>query len=316
MKVLVTGGAGFIGSHIVDRLLQANMQVYILDNLSTGSIRNVNPGADFIKKDIRDKDLKKLFVRERFDYVIHEAAQTTVPKSLDNPYYDCDINVLGLVNVLEASRTAGVKRIVFASSAAIYGDTETFPIAEDCEKNPTSFYGESKLIGEHYLEKYYKNFDLEYIILRYANVYGERQSDSGEGGVISVFSKSILTNNPITVYGDGSQTRDFIYVKDVANANYEALLTASPNRSLNISTASETSVNKIITILSKITDQNPKIFYAAQRENDIKRSVLNNTAAINYLNWQPSYTLAEGLYLTLRDLSIKIAYRKNVVSVK
>lgn len=306
MKVLVTGGAGFIGSHIADALLAANMQVYILDNLSTGSISNVNPGADFLKKDIRDRDLKELFERERFDYVVHQAAQTTVSNSLANPYYDCEVNVLGLVNILEASKATGVRRIVFASSAAVYGDTELLPIAEECEINPTSFYGESKLTGESYLKMYYRNFGLEYVALRYANVYGERQADSGEGGVISIFSKKLLTGNPVTVYGDGNQTRDYVYVKDVAAANYEALFTADANRSFNISTATETSVNELITIMSQITKRKLLAVHADPRESDIRRSVLNNGAAQRSLEWRPTYTLAEGLYLTLRDLKLQI----------
>lgn len=301
MKVLVTGGAGFIGSHIVDRLVEANMQVYILDNLSSGSIGNINPGAVFLKKDIRDKDLRQLFERERFDYVVHQAAQTTVANSLANPYYDCEVNVLGMVNVLEASRASGVKRIVFASSAAIYGDTQLLPIAEECKKQPASFYGASKLTGEGYLELYYRNFGLEYAALRYANVYGERQVDSGEGGVISIFTRKLLAGEPVTVYGDGSQTRDYIYVKDIAAANYEALFTVNANRSFNISTGRETSVNKLIKNMSRITRQNPVVDYAAPREGDIKRSVLDNRAAGSSLKWRPAYTLAEGLYLTLLD---------------
>ena len=306
MKVLVTGGAGFIGSHIVDTLLEANLQVSILDNLSTGSICNVNPGAAFLRQDIRDSNLEELFIREKFDYVIHEAAQTTVTNSLKNPYYDCDVNVLGLLNVLEASRVSGVKRIVFASSAAIYGDTESLPIAEEAEKHPASFYGESKLTGERYLELYYRNFGLEYVALRYANVFGNRQGDSGEGGVISIFSKQILMGKPLTIYGDGKQTRDYIYVKDVAKANYQALFTTSANRCFNISTATETSVNELIKIMSQIAKLNPTIIHDVPRNSDIVRSVLDNQAAISRLGWKPDVTLAEGLYFTLHDLGIKI----------
>ncbi|HWR09679.1 NAD-dependent epimerase/dehydratase family protein [Sporomusa sp.] len=302
MKVLVTGGAGFIGSHIVDILVQADLQVYILDNLSTGSFTNINPGAVFLKKDIRDEDLKGLLARERFDYVVHQAAQTTVANSLANPYYDCDVNIRGLVNLLEACRLSAVKRIVFASSAAVYGDTDSLPIDEDCERHPASFYGESKLTGEHYLELYYKNFGLEYVALRYANVYGERQADSGEGGVISIFLNKLLAGHGLTVYGDGSQTRDYIYVKDVAAANYQALFARAANRSYNISTATETSVNELMGLLSQLTKQQPAVVNGAPRDNDIRRSVLANQAAVNSLNWQPTYTLQAGLCLMLRDL--------------
>ncbi|CUH93947.1 putative UDP-glucose 4-epimerase [Propionispora sp. 2/2-37] len=300
MKVLVTGGAGFIGSHIVDRLLEDNIQVYILDNLSTGAMRNINPGAVFLKKDIRDRDVTELFIRERFDYVVHQAAQTTVSRSLANPYYDCDVNVLGMVNVLEASRVSGVKKIVFASSAAVYGDTAVLPLTEDCRTHPKSFYGESKLTGEKYLEKYYENFGLEYVALRYANVYGERQADSGEGGVISIFSKKLSAGEPLTVYGDGCQTRDYVYVRDVAAANYEALFKEAINCSVNISTAIETSVNELIRNMARITEQTPQAIYTAERQNDIRRSVLSNQAAGSKLGWCPNYTLAEGLSLTLK----------------
>ena len=302
MKVLVTGGAGFIGSHIVDLLIQSDMQVTILDNLSTGSFSNINPGAIFLKKDIRDEDLRSLLARERFDYVVHQAAQTMVANSLEDPYYDCDVNIRGLVNLLEASRLTGVKRIVFASSAAIYGDTAVFPIDEDSEKRPVSFYGESKLTGEHYLNLYYENFGLEYVALRYANVYGERQADSGEGGVISIFLNKLLAGQGLTIYGDGNQTRDFVYVKDVAAANYRALFSPAVNKSYNIGTAKETSLHELIALLMRVSGKRPEVTNDAPRDNDIRRSVLANQAAVNKLNWQPTYTLKEGLCLMLRAL--------------
>ena len=306
MKILVTGGAGFIGSHIVDALVKKGIQVSVLDNLSTGLIKNINPTAKLFRKDIRDVDIKELFLAEKFDCVIHEAAQTTVSKSLVNPYYDCEVNILGLVNLLEASRVSGVKRFVFASSAAVYGDTEILPIAENCDKWPTSFYAESKLTGEHYLEKYYRNFGLEYVILRYANVYGERQADSGEGGVISIFLKNLLLGNICTVYGDGNQTRDYVYVKDVAEANCQALVTNQVNRSFNISTGIETSLNELIAVLGQLAKQFPSITYASPRSNDIKRSVLDNRAAQIELSWKPVFSLEAGLYLMMRELDIKI----------
>ena len=300
MKVLVTGGAGFIGSHIVDLLVQSDIQVTILDNLSTGSLRNINPKASFVKKDIRDKDLRNLMECTGFNYVIHQAAQTTVSNSLKNPYYDCDVNIRGLVNLLEASRWTGVKRIIFASSAAIYGNAPILPITEEGEKDPVSFYAESKLTGEHYLNLYQKNFGLEYIALRYANVYGERQGDSGEGGVISTFLNRLMHDQRLTVYGDGKQTRDFIYVKDVAMANYQALFTREANRSCNISTVQETSLRDLIETLSQVCGKQPEVTNMAPRENDIRHSVLDNQSAVSNLNWHPTYTLEEGLYSMLR----------------
>jgi UDP-glucose 4-epimerase len=306
MKVLVTGGAGFIGSHIVDTLVKANLQVYILDNLTTGSFGNISPEAVFLKKDIRDADLKELLTRERFDYVIHQAAQTTVAKSLEEPYYDCDVNIRGLVNLLEACRLSDVKRFVFASSAAIYGDTASLPIGEEWGKQPTSFYGQSKWTGEQYLNLYYQNFGLEYVALRYANVFGERQGANGEGGVISIFLNKLLAGQELTVYGDGSQTRDYIYVKDVAQANYQALFSDAANRSYNVSTAKETSINELLALLSSMLKEPVTGRNAAMRCNDIQRSVLANQAAYNGLKWKPSYTLSEGLELMLHALQQRL----------
>ena len=302
MKVLVTGGAGFIGSHIVDRLIEAGFQTVVLDNLSAGCLANVNPAARFMQKDVRDRDLADLLRAEPFDFVVHQAAQTTVPKSLADPYYDCDVNIMGLVNVLEACRFSGVKRIVFASSAAVYGDPAHLPLSEEADKQPTSFYGLSKLAAEKYLELYYKNFGLEYVALRYANVYGERQTDSGEGGVISIFLTKALVGEPLTVFGDGTQTRDFIYVRDVAEANYRALFTANANRSYNISTGQEISVNELIGLMQQLVEKPLITQYAPPRAGDIYRSVLNNAAARAILGWQPNYSLAEGLGRTLASL--------------
>ncbi len=300
MKVLVTGGAGFIGSHVVEKLIENEAQVTVLDNLSTGSIRNLRPGAVFVKKDIRDRDLAEWFIRERFDYVIHQAAQTMVPSSLKDPYYDCDVNILGMVNVLEACRLSGVKRIIFASSAAVYGDAQARPLVECCEKRPASFYGESKLTGERYLELYRRNYGLEYVALRYANVYGERQEESGEGGVICRFLTRLRAGDPVVVYGDGGQTRDYIYVKDVAEANCAALLAPAANQSFNVSTAREISVNELIAVMANLLGCEPAVINTEAREGDIRQSVLDNTAAIRGLNWRPRYTLAEGLRLTSR----------------
>lgn len=303
MKVLVTGGAGFIGSHIVDLLIHEGTEVTILDNLSTGALCNINPEATFVKMDIRDCGVKELFMKERFDYVIHEAAQTTVTHSLEEPSYDCDVNVRGLVNILEASRQSGVKRVVFASSAAVYGDTDTFPIREEDPKNPLSFYGESKLTGERYLDLYYKNFGLEYVVLRYANVYGQRQGNGGEGGVISIFLKRLKAGQGVTIYGDGMQTRDFVYVKDVAMANYKALLTDKPNRSYNISTMKETTIHEVIDLLGEITKQDWQVTYEQKRSNDIVRSILDNHAAMDGLQWRVKYTLRDGLESMCTQLS-------------
>jgi UDP-glucose 4-epimerase len=302
MKVLVTGGAGFIGSHVVDKLIQECCQVVITDNLSTGLLENINPSAQFVKMDIRSNQLLDLFITEKFDFVIHLAAQTMVHKSLEMPDYDCDINISGTVNVLEACRKTNVKRIVFSSTAAVYGNVTTLPIIEEAQKEPTSFYGLSKLTCENYLSLYNQVYGLEYIILRYANVYGERQGDGGEGGVISIFARKINQNQPVLIFGDGSQTRDFIYVGDIANANYQSLLSVCANQVCNISTQTETSVNMLIEYMENVAGKVVIKMYNNKREGDIYKSFLSNTTAQKILGWQPRMQLIEGLTKTYESL--------------
>ncbi len=306
MKVLVTGGAGFIGSHIVEKLIDKKLEVVVVDNLSTGLRDNVHHKAKFIELDIRSKDLQDLMEKERFDYVIHQAAQTMVPKSVDDPHFDCDVNILGSVNVLEGCRKTNVKRIIFASTAAVYGDVQNIPVKEDAFTAPTSFYGLSKLSVENYLKLYHKLYGLEYIVLRYANVYGERQGDAGEGGVVSIFTRKIVYSEPITVFGDGGQTRDFIYVGDIASANYQALVTKEANCVYNISTQTETSVNTLIELMSKVSGLKLDKVCAPPREGDIYRSSLSNTAVCQRMGWQPKTPLLEGLARTYESLKANI----------
>lgn len=302
MKVLVTGGAGFIGSHVVEKLLQEQCEVVIIDNLSTGLQENLNTQAKFIKMDIRSSRLLDVFNAEQFDYVIHLAAQTMVHKSLEMPDYDCDINISGTVNVLEACRKTNVKRIVFSSTAAVYGNVTTLPVAEDAPKSPTSFYGLSKLTCENYLALYSQLYGLEYVVLRYANVYGERQGDGGEGGVVSIFTRKIHQSEPLLIFGDGTQTRDFIYVGDIANANYQSLLTTHQNNVYNISTQTETSVNTLIEYMGKVTHKEVHKICGDLREGDIYKSSLSNAAAQKNLNWQPCTSLIDGLAKTCNSL--------------
>ena len=305
MKVLVTGGAGFIGSHVVDELLRRKHRVTIVDNFCTGRRENVHVDANLVNLDIAQDDLNSLFSAERFDFVIHLAAQTAVPKSLTEPDYDCRVNILGTVNVLEASRKTGVKRVVFASSAAVYGNTDSFPIVETTATKPTSFYGLSKMVAENYLNLYWETFGLEAIVLRFANVYGERQGDSGEGGVVSIFARKLFSNQLISIFGDGGQTRDFIYVKDVAAANCAALTATCSNGTFNISTGTEISVNQLADMMMKIAGKEPEMVYAPARKGDIYRSSLDNTAAIQCLGWQPKTNMLSGLTATYDYLSPK-----------
>jgi UDP-glucose 4-epimerase len=305
MKVLITGGAGFIGSHVIEKLNKENCQVIVVDNLSTGLRDNVPTNVKFIEIDICSVELLAVFEQEQFDAVIHMAAQTMVPVSLDKPDYDCQVNVLGTVNVLEACRKNGVKRIVFSSSAAVYGDVDIVPVVERAKTVPTSFYGLSKLTVEKYLAMYHKVYGLDYVVLRYANVYGERQGDGGEGGVVSIFTRLISQGKALNIFGDGGQTRDFIYAGDVANANYQALVTANANAVYNVSTQTETSVNKLIELLvvKKASGQEVEKVYSPAREGDIYRSMLSNQLANEKLGWKPMISLVDGLGRTYNDFS-------------
>ncbi|MCE5287412.1 MAG: NAD-dependent epimerase/dehydratase family protein [Pelosinus sp.] len=304
MKVLVTGGAGFIGSHIVEKLLAHNYEVSIVDNLSTGLQENIHKDAAFFQMDIRSSELAALFAQKKFDMVIHLAAQTMVPKSLNDPYYDCDVNILGIVNVLEACRKHNVKRVIFPSSAAVYGDLADIPLTEElaAKAQLCSFYALSKMTSERYLAMYQAVYGLEYVVLRYANVYGERQGDSGEGGVVSIFARKARGGQSIVIFGDGGQTRDFIYAGDVAEANCQALITKSPNRVYNISTMQETSVNDLALHMEKVSGHTLKKEYQAPRQGDIYRSCLSNEAAEQLLDWAPKMPLAEGLLRTYQAL--------------
>ncbi|MDR3591649.1 MAG: NAD-dependent epimerase/dehydratase family protein [Negativicutes bacterium] len=305
MKVLVTGGAGFIGSHVVAELLRRDYQVVIVDNLSTGLLENIDARASFHKLDVTADDLNELFAGEKVDFVIHLAAQTAVPRSLAEPEYDCQANILGTVKVMEAARKNGVRRVIFASSAAVYGDGAAIPISEDAHLDPASFYGLSKLTAEKYLKLYSKVFDIEYVVLRYANVYGERQGDAGEGGVVSIFARKVLAGQPISIFGDGGQTRDFIYAGDIAAANCQALVTRDANTVYNISTGTETSVNELVELMAAAAGRRSEKRYLPAREGDIYRSLLDNRAACKCLDWQPAVGLADGLAATYRFLQQK-----------
>lgn len=304
MKILVTGGAGFIGSHTVDRMIDKGWEVVVIDNLSSGLKANVHAKARLVVMDILDNKVLDIFSQERFDAVLHLAAQTSVPYSIEHPDVDCQVNLLGLVNIMEACRKTGVKRVVFPSSAAVYGDADSIPIAEDAELKPESFYGLTKCTSERYLALYQQIYQLEYVALRYANVYGERQGDGGEGGVVSIFTRKIAEDQPICIFGDGGQTRDFIYVGDVAEANCQALTAPLPvvNRVYNVSTQTQTSVNTLTDLLSQAAGKTVIPNYLPSREGDIYHSALSNQAAVTLLGWKPQIPLADGLLQTYHFL--------------
>lgn len=295
MSYIVTGGAGFIGSHLVDALLDKGEDIHVVDDLSTGKKENLNPAASFHKMDICNPGLNKLICSIRPEVVFHLAAQVSVPRSLVNPYEDTRVNVLGTVNLLEACVQAGVKRVVFSSSAAVYGMPQYLPVDEEHPLLTISPYGASKVAAEKYLQLYNRIYDLEYVILRYANVFGPRQDVDGEGGVVSIFAQAMRDSLPLKIYGDGEQTRDFIYVKDVVRANLAALLCTSAI-TVNVSTERATSINQLANILNKIGKFTSLIKHEPERPGDIRDSILCNKHAKKELHWEPIYTMEEGLY--------------------
>ena len=300
MNILVTGGAGFIGSHLVRHLLAKGEKVTALDNLSTGLAENLPPEAKLVEMDILDEELPKVVAAGAFDAIVHLAAQTMVDTSIKDPLLDTRENLLGTVQVLEAARAANVKRVIFASTAAVYGDVkeDDLPVREAQPTEPMSFYGLSKLSVEKYLEMYRKIYGMEYVVLRFANVYGERQGDGGEGGVISIFAKAVAEGRDITIYGDGEQTRDFVYAGDIAEGILAALRTEEVNAAYNLSTQTETSLRELVSLLAESCGREIVPKYGAEREGDIYKSMLSNSRARRGLDWQPATTLAEGLRRT------------------
>lgn len=297
VKIIVTGGAGFIGSNIVDTLIDLGHQVLIVDNLCTGKQENINKAADFALIDINSPKLVDLFKDFQPDIVIHHAAQVSVNKSLVDPLLDQELNIRGTLNLLQSCVKSGVKKIIYASSAAVYGPPQYLPVNEEHVKVPTSFYGISKYVPESYIKIYSDLYDLDYTILRYANVYGPRQDHLGEGGVISIFINNVLESKSLTIYGDGLQTRDFIFVKDVVSANVAAL-NAGSRKTMNISTNYQVSLNELINIISVVTNQTIQSIYLDSKAGDIKDSCLDNKSVMDELGWMPEYSLEKGLKLT------------------
>lgn len=298
MKVLVTGGAGFIGSHLTRALLAKGHAVVALDNLHTGLCENVPQGVALAEMDVRDAKLGAWLCEARFDAVVHLAGQTMVNVSLDEPHYDADVNVLGTVNLLEGCRKSGVRRVVFASTAAVYGDAVELPLLESRPVGPLSFYGLSKYTAERYLALYRSLYGLEYVALRFANVYGERQGDGGEGGVISIFAKRVARGEAIVVHGDGGQTRDFVYAGDVAEGICRALEAKAANCVYHLSTQTEVSVNALAELLRALAGGKLAVSYGPARPGDIYRSTLSNAKAAEGLGWRPAVSLEEGLART------------------
>jgi UDP-glucose 4-epimerase len=299
MKVLVTGGAGFIGSHIVDRLAEEGHQVVVVDNLATGLRRNVNRAASLYKTDIQSWRLERIFRNERPNVVLHLAAQVNVRRSVEDPVFDAQVNVLGTMNVLQQAVRHGVRKVVFSSSGgAIYGEQELGPAPESHATNPMSPYGISKLCGEHYLFYFQRLSGIQVVSLRHANVYGPRQDPDGEAGVVAIFIRQMLNNQQPIINGNGRQTRDFVYVDDVVEANLAAMGQDS-HGVYNVGTGTETSVNELFRILSELTGMGCKEVHGPAKAGEQIRSVVDPSRLKQELGWEPKVSLTEGLKKTV-----------------
>ena len=297
MRITVTGRAGFIGSHLVDRLIEDGHTVQVIDNLYTGNKEFVHSKAQFVELDIRDPKLYSVLEEFRPDYIFHEAAQTEVSTSMSDPMLDCDINLMGLINLLNAAVKLDVKKFLMPSSAAVYGNLDTLPLNEEMIGNPSSFYGLTKLTTEHYLRIYHEAFGLPYICYRYSNVFGPRQGNGGEGGVISIFAKAIVQGSPIIIYGDGKQTRDFIYVDDVVEANILGMQ-HQVTGIYNVSTGISSSVNLLVDEFRNISGKDIEVVYDKPRLGDIRDSVLATDKSEKELLFTAKYNLHDGLIKT------------------
>lgn len=299
MKVLVTGGAGFIGSHIVDGLINKDNEVIIIDDLSSGKEENINKKARFYNLDIQDSNLESVFQKEKPDYVTHLAAQKDVRISVSDPIFDARINILGTINILQNCVKYNVKKIVFASTGgAIYGEQDIFPAPETHSARPISPYGINKLVAEHYLNYYKIIHGLNYISLRYSNVYGPRQDPFGEAGVIAIFINKMLRGEQSVINGDGGQTRDFVYVGDVVHANILALMNDVPENTFNIGTGIETTITMIFKQIKKIFNSSLQEKYGPAKLGEQRRSVIDCKKAEAVLHWQPEVPLIDGLKKT------------------
>ncbi len=306
MKVPATGGAGFIGSHVADALLKEGRDVHVMDDFSTGKEENVGEGVTLHRLDIRSPQAGQLLQDEEFDVLVHHAAQMDVRRSVAQPGFDADVNVLGFLNLMEAGRASGLRKVVFASTGgAIYGEPEYTPQDVHHPLKPISPYGITKLVTEKYLYFYEQQYGIGYAALRYANVYGPRQNPHGEAGVIAIFAERLLAGRQAVIYGDGRQTRDYVFVSDVVRANLLAV-THEESGAFNIGTETETDVNELYRRLRKEIAPDAAEKHAEPRAGEQQRSVLGVEVTSQTLGWAPEVDLDEGLRRTVDWFQIDI----------
>jgi len=313
-RVLVTGGAGFIGSHVADRYVAEGFEVTILDDLSSGRVENVPDEAEFVQADIGSDEARRLLEAGGFSVLNHHAAQMDVRVSVNNPMFDARTNVLGLLNLLEGARTGGVERVVFASSGGVvYGESEDLPHPETAPKLPVSPYGVSKLTSEYYLAAYALIHGMRSVSLRYANVYGPRQNPHGEAGVVAIFGSRLKRNEGLTVYGEGKQTRDYVYVEDVVAANMAATRWDPPavasldDLAFNVGTASETSVNELARAMIDAAGVTVDVSHVDARPGELQRSAVAIGRAAREWGWKPRFALEQGLKRTYEWIAEEVA---------
>lgn len=300
-KILVTGGAGFIGSNLVDRLVEEGHEVIVLDNLSSGSKENLNKKAKFIETDITKKtEIAEIFKNEKPEIVFHLAAQASVVHSVANPSEDININLIGTVNLLKAAVDNDCKNFIFSSTGgAIYGEGVERPTPESAKEQPVSPYGINKLAAEFFVKFFQANSNMQSVILRYANVYGPRQNSKGEAGVVAIFATRMLQNDSVSIFGDGDQTRDYVYVGDIVEANVAAL-NARQSGTYNIATGKETTVNELARIIKENLNSQSEINYEGARSGELRNSSLDSTRAFQELEFEAVTSIEEGLKKTIQ----------------